>query len=51
MTYGYCRCSTNETKQDVNRQKRELIEMGAEITTIFMEYESGTKQNRPELMK
>ena len=23
MTYGYARCSTNETKQDINRQVRE----------------------------
>lgn len=22
--YGYCRCSTNETKQDITRQEREL---------------------------
>ena len=51
MIYGYCRCSTNETKQDVNRQKRELMEMGAVDSTIYMEYESGTKINRPELIK
>lgn len=49
--YGYCRCSTNETKQDIDRQKRELKEMGATNDTIFMEYESGTKINRPELNK
>lgn len=51
MTYGYCRCSTNETKQDINRQKRELMEMGVTADTLYMEYESGTKQNRPELLK
>lgn len=51
MIYGYCRCSTNETKQDVNRQRRELKNMGVEDTNIYMEYESGTKINRPELMK
>lgn len=51
MTYGYCRCSTNESKQDISRQKRELKEMGAVDSTIFMEYESGTKINRPELLK
>ena len=51
MIYGYCRCSTNETKQDVTRQKRELMEMGAVDSTIYMEYESGTKINRPELIK
>ena len=51
MVYGYCRCSTNETKQDINRQKRELMELGATADTIYFEYESGTKINRPELNK
>lgn len=49
MTYGYARCSTNETKQDIERQKRELKEMGAE--EIYFEYESGTKIDREELAK
>ena len=39
MVYGYSRCSTNETKQDINRQVRELKAAGAE--EIFMEYEHG----------
>ena len=39
MTYGYGRCSTNETKQDINRQVRELRAAGA--TEIVMEYEHG----------
>jgi len=51
LVYGYCRCSTNETKQDVNRQRRELQDMGITSDKVFMEYESGTKVNRPELMK
>lgn len=51
MIYGYCRCSTNETKQDVNRQKRELKIMGVDDNSIFLEYESATKLNRPELTK
>lgn len=51
LIYGYCRCSTNESKQDVNRQKRELKLMGVEESYIFLEYESGTKVNRPELNK
>lgn len=51
MVYGYCRCSTNESKQDVNRQKRELKLMGVEDSSIFLEYESGTKIDRPELNK
>ena len=39
MIYGYARCSTNETKQEINRQVRELKEAGAE--EIFLEYEHG----------
>ena len=39
MTYGYARCSTNESKQDINRQVRELKAAGAE--EIFLEYEHG----------
>ena len=39
MTYGYARCSTNETKQDINRQVRELKSAGAE--EVFLEYEHG----------
>ena len=39
MDYGYSRCSTNETKQDINRQVRELKQAGAE--QIFVEYEHG----------
>lgn len=47
--YGYARCSTNETKQDIQRQVRELKELGALDETIFTEYESGTKRDRIEL--
>ena len=39
MDYGYSRCSTNETRQDINRQVRELKAAGAE--QIFVEYEHG----------
>lgn len=39
MNYGYARCSTNETKQDINRQVRELKAAGAD--EIFIEYEHG----------
>ena len=38
-TYGYARCSTNEDKQDINRQIRELKEAGAE--EVVFEYEHG----------
>ncbi len=51
MIYGYARCSTNEKQQDVQRQIRELKQQGATDTTIYFEYESGTKTNRPELIK
>jgi len=47
--YGYARCSTNEKKQDVERQLRDLRAMGA--TEIYHEYQSGTKINREELGK
>ena len=39
MKHGYARCSTNETKQDINRQVRELKAAGAE--EIYLEYEHG----------
>ena len=46
MIYGYARCSTNEDKQDINRQIRELKAAGAE--EVIFEYEHGdsaVKQN------
>lgn len=49
MDYGYARCSTNESKQDINRQRRELKNMGIKEDNIFFEYESGTKDDRKEL--
>ncbi len=49
MKYGYARCSTNESKQDINRQKRELKNMGIKEDNIFFEYESGAKDDRKEL--
>lgn len=39
MRYGYARCSTNEEKQDIDRQVRELKQAGAE--RIYLEYEHG----------
>ena len=39
MKRGYSRCSTNETKQDIGRQVRELKAAGAEV--VYMEYEHG----------
>ena len=51
MIYGYARCSTNEKLQDINRQVRELRQQGATDKTIYLEYESGTKEDRAELSK
>lgn len=50
--YGYCRCSTTEERQDINRQKRELYKLGVEEDkNIYWEYESGTKNDRIEFNK
>ena len=49
MIYGYARCSTNEKMQDINRQVRELKQMGATDETMYLEYESGTIANRVQL--
>ena len=46
MNYGYARCSTNETKQDINRQVRELKAAGAE--EIYLEYEHGDSKVKPQ---
>lgn len=52
MIYGYARCSTNEERQDIDRQKRELYSLGVtEDKHIYWEYESGTKTDRAELQK
>ena len=47
MIYGYARCSTNESLQDIQTQVRELKKLGAE--RIFQEYASGTKKDREQL--
>ena len=47
MDYGYSRCSTNETKQDINRQVRELKAAGAE--SLFVEYEHGDADEKKQL--
>lgn len=51
MEYGYARASTNETKQDIGRQKRDLIAMGIKESNIFWEYESGSHEDREKLMQ
>ena len=47
MIYGYSRCSTNETRQDLQRQTRELKAAGAE--RIFEEYEHGDAKEKRAL--
>ena len=47
MNHGYARCSTNETKQDIDRQVRELKAAGAEI--LFVEYEHGDADEKKQL--
>lgn len=52
MIYGYARCSTNETKQDIDRQVRELKAAGAE--KVYLEYEHGdaaVKQQLSDLLE
>ncbi len=52
VIYGYARCSTSELRQDIDRQKRDLLKLGVEDDAhIYWEYESGAKTNRPELTK
>ena len=47
MIYGYARCSTNEDKQDINRQIRELKAAGAE--EVVFEYEHGDAKIKKNL--
>ena len=47
MNYGYARCSTNESKQDIHRQIKELKAAGAE--TIVFEYEHGDAKIKKKL--
>ena len=47
MIYGYARCSTNDDKQDINRQVKELTAAGAE--KVFLEYEHGDAPRKEQL--
>lgn len=49
MIHGYCRCSTNESKQDIDRQISALKGAGAD--TIHFEYEHGDAEHKKELEK
>lgn len=45
--YGYARCSTNEQRQDIDRQVRELRAMGCD--RVYLEYEHGDSPIKKEL--
>lgn len=47
LQYGYARCSTNESRQDIDRQIRELKAAGAE--EIIFEYEHGDARIKKQL--
>ena len=47
MKYGYARCSTNDSKQDIERQVRELKAAGAQ--SLFVEYEHGDADEKKQL--
>ena len=47
MIYGYARCSTNESKQDINRQIQELRAAGAD--EVIFEYEHGDAKTKKQL--
>ena len=47
MNHGYARCSTNESKQDIERQVRELKRAGAEA--VYLEYEHGDSAVKEQL--
>lgn len=47
MIYGYARCSTNESKQDINRQIKELKAAGAE--EVIFEYMHGDAKTKKQL--
>ena len=47
MIYGYARCSTNESKQDITRQIKELNAAGAD--EVIFEYEHGDAKTTKQL--
>lgn len=51
MIYGYARCSTDNIKQDITRQTRELKALGVPQENIYFEYESGSKIDREQFKR
>ena len=45
--YGYCRCSTDESRQDIDRQRRELRKLGSKMKHLFRVC-NGKQQNKIE---
>ncbi|MDF2877162.1 MAG: site-specific recombinase, invertase Pin [Anaerocolumna sp.] len=48
MDYGYSRCSTDESRQDIDRQWHELKQRGIKDENIYWEYVSGSKDTKIE---
>ncbi len=46
VTHGHARCSTNEDRQDIDRQTRELKKHGAE--KVWLEYEHGDAASKEQ---
>ena len=51
IDYGFCRCSTNEKQQDINRQVKELTDAGVNRDNIYLEWEHGDAACKKELNK
>ena len=43
MEYGYARCSTNESKQDINSHTMQLKNMGIKEDNIFLSMKLGQR--------
>ena len=48
MDYGYCRCSTSESKQDIDRQRRMLRKLNIPEENIYWEYISGKSTEKTQ---
>lgn len=51
VAYGYARCSTNEDKQSVDYQVRELMNKGISKENIYFDYASGKDTKRDGLQE
>lgn len=46
--WGYGRCSTDESRQDIDRQIKELMKLGVNRDKVYFEYVSGKKDDKVE---